>query len=228
MRRPSVLALTTAALLLGTGTATAAAACDETTDPLDRVREAAVVVTAVALPGPTAPDGGTLVGPAAFRVERYDKGGAGDRIRVTTNVVALAGGGFAAVPQQIGPLPGERWRLNLVRAPGGVFASTVCLGSAVVGVPAPAPRARVGGRTVRPRRSNWLGLPAPGRPVTISRRAAVRLRATRVLAIGLVRGRRIVRTGRERGGVWAAPSGVRRGDRLVLDTGDAFYGLTVR
>jgi hypothetical protein len=225
VRRRSVLVLSV--LLLAAAPAAAAAACDERTDPLDRVRDADVVATAVARPGPTAFPGGPLVSAAAFRVERYDKGGAADEVRVQTSYVRVADG-LALVPGQIAPLPGERWRLNLERRPGGLFATTTCLGSAVLGVPAPPPVVRSADRSVPVRRSNWRGVPGTGVEATLPLAAARRLRATRVLALGVVRGRRIVRTGIRRGGTWRVPPGVRRGDRVLLDTGDAFYGVRVR
>lgn len=115
---------------------------------------AQVIVTAVALPGPSLPDG-TLLSPASWQVERYEKGAGPDVIQTPTSSTLLPGGAVQIVGPDLMPAAGQRWRL-LGALDGAYLRASICLGAApVVGERSPVLGAGRG--TVKAVRADYDG-----------------------------------------------------------------------
>jgi hypothetical protein len=214
-----VLALLGAAAL---APASADALCARPDGTFGYAQAADVIVVA------TARGDGLKSNPVTFTVDRYDKGSGPRTVAVDTGRIVAPDGSTVLVEDAITPAAGERWRIYGHLA-GATMSSTICDGShPLADGPTVPPRAT--GARLRP--STWLGLPRAGRTSATASPAAVRaLRVSRgVDDLWLLRGHRRIAHGEAKGNTWRLPSSARprHGDRVVVDTGAAFYAVAVR
>lgn len=198
-RRLGRLAAATVVVVLLPAPVAHALSCVPPPYPGAHLDRAGAVVTAVALPGPSLPDG-TLLSPASWRVERYEKGSGPDVIQTPTSITLLPGGTLQIVGPDLMPAAGQRWWLA-GDLDGAYLRASICLGAqpvtgerppvlaagagAVKAVPAaydgtahagslPVLRVR---RGVRPRISVGRGGDVSARAVTPAKAVGVRRRA---------------------------------------------------
>lgn len=112
------------------GTLTSSAAsCAGGTGAQERAH-ARLIFDAIALSGRSAPQSGTLLSPARFRVSRYLKGHGPTVVMVQTAVTAGARDGeYTEAEDGLRPHVGQRWRIYGQRTRSGVITTTICAGS---------------------------------------------------------------------------------------------------
>ena len=115
----SLAAVVPAALAL-IAPAAAGAACARSVEQL--ARQAPVVVTAKAQPGPVARNGVGLLAPATFKVVAYDQG-SGPR-RSSQTALTEGAAGLAAISEGVNPIGGQTWRLWGTLGADGVLQTT--------------------------------------------------------------------------------------------------------
>ena len=154
----SFAAIVPAALALLAPAAAGAACAQRSVDQI--AREAPIVVTAKAQPGPVARNGVGLLSPATFKVVAYDQGTGPQEIKVET-ALTDGPGGLTAVSEGVNPMAGQTWRLWGTLGDDGVLQTNVCLGSTLAGVAADAVAQRPGAAAPRCARR-----PSPAPPHT--------------------------------------------------------------
>ena len=145
--------------------AAAGAACAP--KPLDQLaREAPVVVTAKAQPGPVARNGLGLISPATFKVVAYDQGSGPQEIKVRTALTEDVAGNLTALSDGVNPIAGQTWRLWGTLGADGVLQTTVCGGSTLAAV-SRTPSLVAGRRSTTLRPASIAGVPHAGTTPTL-------------------------------------------------------------
>ncbi len=161
------LAVAVPAALALIAPAAAGAACAQR--PIEQLaREAPVVVTAKAQPGPVARNGLGLLSPATFKVVAYDQGSGPQEIKVRTALTEDPGG-LAAMSEGVNPIPGQTWRLWGTLGADGVLQTSVCLGSTLTGLQ-PTPTLVAGRRSTVLRAADFAGVARAGQPPLLTAR----------------------------------------------------------